>query len=84
MPEMDADHLLAALAVLLPLVGGTVLLWQRTTAGLKESVAWRARVDARLDQMERRLGKLDKLNDCVQDIRVTLASMKKHFNGDRR
>ena len=84
MPEMDADHLLAALAVLVPLVGGTVLLWQRTTAGLKESVAWRARVDVRLDQMERRLSKLDKLNDCVQDIRVTLAAMNKYMNGDRR
>ena len=84
MPEMDADHLLAALAVLVPLLGGTVLLWQRTTAGLKESAAWRARVEARLDQMERRLSKLDKLNDCVQDIRITLAGMKKHLNGDRR
>ena len=84
MPEIDADHLLAALAVLVPLLGGTVLLWQRTTAGLKETVAWRTRVDARLDQMEQRLGKLDKLNDCVQDIRVTLAAMKKHMNGDRR
>ncbi len=84
MPETDADHLLTALALLVPLLGGTVLLWQRTTAGLKESVAWRARVDVRLDQMERRLSKLDKLNDCVQDIRVTLAAMKKYMNGDRR
>ena len=84
MPEVDTNGLLTAIAVLVPLLGGGVLLWQRMTAGLKESAAWRARVEARLDQMERRLSKLDKLNDCVQDIRVTLAGMKKHLHGDRR
>ena len=84
MSGAGADQLLAAAALMVPLLGGGVLLWQRATADLRKSAAWRAGVDARLDHMERDLAKLDKLENSVQDIRVTLASMSKHLNGGRR
>ncbi len=80
MPEMNADHLLTALAVLVPLAGGAVLLWQRTTAGLKESVAWRARVDARLNNIDRRLDvgdeRMGKYSDGLAEVRKCLSEIK--------
>ncbi len=94
MPETSADHLLAALAVLLPLVGGAVLLWQRTTAGLKESVAWRARVDARLNNIDHRLdvgdermGKysdgLGEVRKCLNEIKVLLGRIEERIGAKR-
>lgn len=73
MSQVDANHLLATVCALIPLLGGGVLLWQRSTAEGRKTAAWRALVDARLSQVEKRLENLDKLNDYVHDIRVTLS-----------
>ncbi len=82
MTGIDANSMFAVLAVLIPLLGGGVLLWQRTTAAGRETAAWQATVDARLTQVEKRLEKLDgtqeHLRDCVQDIKVTL---NRYING---
>ena len=90
MGEIDANALLAALAVLLPLLGGTVLLWQRTTAELRKQVAWRATIDARLDNIDHRLDVCDErmnkasdglgeLRKCLNEIKVLLGRIEERI-----
>ncbi len=88
--EIDVNAMLAMLAVLLPLLGGAVLLWQRTTAGLRESVAWRASVDVRLEQINKRLDagerrmsrhsqELEQERKCLNEIKVLLGRIEERI-----
>ena len=90
MPEVNADQLLAALAFLVMLLGGAVLLWQRTTAELRKQVAWRATIDARLDNIDHRLDVCDErmnkysdglgeLRKCLNEIKVLLGRIEERI-----
>ncbi len=81
MTGIDDNNALAVLVVLIPLLGVGVLLWQRTTAEGRKMADWRGRVNERLKNVEKQLEKLDKLQSCVQDIRLQLVSA---IDRDRR
>ncbi len=73
MPEPDANLLLAAILVLLTIVGGTIAAWKRATADLKETAELRGAVKADLQHLKKLPEKVDRLERCQTAIKEDVA-----------
>ena len=74
MNTLDSASLLQAMVILVPLLGGGILAWQRATLSLKESAQWRAKMDAHIETLQKNTDqlneKLSKLDHAQQELRL--------------